>query len=609
MMLMMIPAPWLKATTPNLAAIQKDCDLSEAIELNLKGFNVYHYPNYPKVWPDGYLQAEDVNVFDWVFVDLDLKHGAYMDKQEFLTTLSAWDHKPTKIIDSGNGLHAYWRVSDLDAKSFLTLSRRLCRHFNTDPAVSQLKQLMRVPGTLNVKDQEDWKPCELLSENTKVYTCEQLSAKLPPITQADADYCTRHYNSTHNVEVKNTKVNEELPFKFKKLLRSSKEVKQLYSGISDDRSGADFRLAHVLLAEGFSKQDAMSVLVNCAKAKERAQHHRIGYAESIVDKIGLFEDAGETEALSESVQEILEASGDTIKGTRFPCHVMLDDTHHGFRLGQVIGLVAGSGVGKTSMALNMFRWFVKNNPNYEHFFVPLEQPVAEIADRWKTICQGNTRLFSKVHLISNYNKDGSFRHLSLGDIRDYLLEFQAKTGKKVGSVVIDHIGALKAEGKNGENQRLIDICSEMKSFAVQTNSLVVMQSQAPREKAGIGDLELNKDAAYGTVFFESYCDYLLTLWQPVKRCYSSPDCPTVMAFKFCKIRHKKRGLDTIQEDVCYAAHYDAITERMRPLTEAEDKSFKFYVAQATNIRKKDRKTDIVNYTSLPPMEVSDEKDA
>ena len=54
-----------------------------------------------------------------------------------------------------------------------------------------------------------------------------------------------------------------------------------------------------------------------------------------------------------SVKEILQRSGDTVKGTPFRCHPRVDNTAHGFRLGQVIGLVAGSGVGKTAFALNI----------------------------------------------------------------------------------------------------------------------------------------------------------------------------------------------------------------------------------------------------------------
>jgi hypothetical protein len=139
----------------------------------------------------------------------------------------------------------------------------------------------------------------------------------------------------------------------------------------------------------------------------------------------------------------------------------------------------------------------------------------------------------------------------------------------------------------------------MKAFAVETNTFLIMQSQTSREKAGIGDLELNKDAAYGTIFFESYVDYLVTLWQPLKRCHNQESCPTVMAYKFCKIRHKKAKKDVIKEDVCYYLSFDSETELLNDMTEDEVVSFNYWLPNATNKRKADRKTDVVEYQSVP----------
>ena len=213
------------------------------------------------------------------------------------------------------------------------------------------------------------------------------------------------------------------------------------------------------------------------------------------------------------------------------------------------------------------------------------------------MCGSNTQLHDKVQVLSNYADDGSYRNLSLDDVREYILEFQKATGKKVGSVVMDHIGVLKQNTKNGENEGLMGICKSMKSFAIETNTMLIMQSQAPREKAGIGDIELNKDAAYGTVFFEAFCDYLITVWQPLKRTYKD-GAPTVTAFKFCKIRHKKQGVDVIMEDTPYMIFYDPETQLMRELTQQEWTSMEFFNNQATNLRKKDRKTDLVTYTKI-----------
>jgi len=184
----------------------------------------------------------------------------------------------------------------------------------------------------------------------------------------------------------------------------------------------------------------------------------------------------------------------------------------------------------------------------------------------------------------------------MDSIQTHLLKFTEKTGNKVGTAVVDHIGVLSKSDKNGEMDGLIGVCKKMKQVAVKVNCMLIMLSQAPREKAGVGDLELNKDAAFGTVFFESFVDYCLCLWQPLKRVYKD-GAPTIMAFKFAKIRHKKQGIDRIHEDTCYQVFFDPKTELLRELTQDEETSAKFFMNLALNERKRDKKTDLVPYES------------
>ncbi len=581
--------------------VEGDFTEARAQDLNANFYNIYFLPNYPSQYEPGTkVDGTAIDTFEYVFVDMDLKDNKYPDKDSFVAAVCGSELVPTRIVDSGNGIHVYWKVSDLDAMSYLRLSRRLMRLFHTDEAVGQIYQLMRAWNTVNVKNPNDFKVCELLFEGGSTYNCETLDKLLPPITLADEEYCRQHFDRTYNKQSA-TVVDVALPPKFARLIKDNTEVKEIWSGDVDDRSKADWRLAHIMLAHGFTRDEAMSVLVNCAKALSRAPAHRVSYAENIVDKVWTHETKkakGTTLDMSRSVKDILSAPVEHLKGSPLRCWRYIDATYDGFRLGHVIGLVAGSGVGKTAMALNMFKGFVSNNPNYDHFIVPLEQPAQEIAVRWRKMCGESTFLHEKVQVLSNYNDDGSYRHLALEDIKDYILRYQKETGRKVGCVVIDHIGVLRKKGKSGENQDLIEICKQMKSFAVETNTLLVMQSQAPREKAGIGDLELDKSAAYGTVFFESFVDYLLTIWQPLKRAYSDKACPTVTAFKYCKIRHKNRELDEVQEDVAYRLFFDSKTELMRELTEKEEKSFAFFNQKCVSKRKLDRSTDLGSYQGM-----------
>jgi len=563
-------------------------------------YNVYYFPNNPSSYTEEMspISGSDIDTFSYVFVDMDLKDGVYTDKDAFLAKIAESGILPTTVVDSGNGIHVYWSVTDLDAKSYLRFQRRLLRFFRTDEAVAKLLQLMRLPGTLNTKKQDNLIPCEILFKDDTSYTSEQLDKLLPPISREDEEYCINHYNKTYNINQENYKITDTMPAKWGKLLHENAEVKKIWGTPSDDRSKSDFRLAHIMHANEFTKQEAMSVLANSAKASQRAPVHRINYASNIVDKIWTYEAAEDkkTVKLAPTVRDILAKGDEALSGTRFPCSKLIDDTEHGFRLGQVIGIIGGSGVGKTTLTLNTFLWFAQYNPDYHHVFFSLEQPSGEIAQRIKTICNGNESLYDKIHIVSNYNDDGTYNHFSMKLIEEYIAQLEAQSGHKIGAVVIDHIGVLDKQNKNGENEGLIGVCREMKAVAVKLNIMLLMLSQAPREKAGIGDLELDKNAAYGTVFFESFVDYCICLWQPLKRMYAQ-GAPTVIALKFAKIRHKKQHLDRIKEDVCYQFYFDPSTERLREMTQDEETSAKYWVNQATNARKADKKTDIVTYES------------
>lgn len=589
---------WAKLEYPERPKIKEGDFTEEQLHaLNQLHYNIHNLPNHPSVLPkDRPVDGQDIDVFQYAYVDMDLKDGVWASNDSFIEHLAALPLKPSRVINSGHGIHAYWRIVDLDPMSYLRLQRRLCRLLKTDQTMAKIFQLMRPPGYLNTKAPDAFLEVIELYRGDDTYTCEQLDRWLPRISKEDEDYCQKHYQDTYNAD-RQMEVQDKLPAKFGQLLRNNKEVKAIFTGAVDDRSKADYRLGHLLFAEGYTRDEAASVLVNVPKAATRAPSHRVNYALNIIDKIWVMEETTSTEHLSSSVADILKRSGGS-KGTRFPCWDVYDGTEHGFHLTEVLGLIGGAGSGKTTLALNYFYHFTKRNPEYIHLFVSLEQPEMEIANRWVRLVEANTALHDKVHVLGNYAADGTFRNLSLTDISNYIIELEARTKSKVGCVVIDHIGCLKMVGKDGEFQGLIDICHSMKAFAVRTNTFLVMQSQTSRSKSGIGDMELDKDAAYGTTMFEWYCDYVVTTWQPLKRIYSEATHMPCSAFKYCKIRHKNVKKDRTKEDAVHALMFDTDTERLRQMTQAEEEAYNHYNGICNTLRNKDRKREPTKITKI-----------
>jgi hypothetical protein len=142
------------------------------------------------------------------------------------------------------------------------------------------------------------------------------------------------------------------------------------------------------------------------------------------------------------------------------------------------------------------------------------------------------------------------------------------------------------------------VCMQMKSFAVSTNTFLIMQSQTSRSKNGGGDYELDMDAAFGTSNFEWYCDYIMTMWQPFKRILDRAPHMTVTAWKMAKIRKKDTLNDKIKQDKVYALFFDPTTELLRPLTSDEQKLVPYWQEQASQVRGRDKKKEPTPISSI-----------
>lgn len=616
MLLTFIAAKWAEPRLPS-RSFEGDYTYDQALEFNEQGFNVYYYPNQPsaesysqipidpRTGEKRFIKAEDIDQFPYVFVDMDLKQGLHSSTDAFVEVLLDSGLPPTKIISSGNGTHAYWRVADLTSMSYLRLSRRLSRFFKTDPAICQLKQLMRVPDTLNVKEENNFKMCEVVVDNEDlIYEAEALDKFLPAITIEDEQLCINHFNMATGVASQAT-LSQALPNSFLLLCRQNSEIRSLFYDPHKNRSGADFRLAHLLFANSLTKDDAMVVLSQTAKSSERSPQHRYSYADNIVKQIWIDQSLSEQKPeafvlMSKTVAELLRQNPDTCDiGKRFPCHEMVDATERGFRLGDVMGLIGGSGNGKSKWCLNCCLWFSERNPEYDFMYVSLEMPVEEIAAAWRAMTKDSPAdLHAKVHLLGNYREDGSYRDLSLEDIQSYALQLEKHTGRKLGCIIIDHIGVLRQEKKQGEFEGLRGVCKRLKAFAKAVNCFTLVQSQTTREKNGGGDMELEMTAAFGCSDFENFADFIFTLWQPLRRIYKQAPHMTIAAFKLAKCRGMNVLKDKIKRDAVYAMKFDPDTERFRALTSDEEKAYAYWGPIATRARNADKKLEPSTLTSM-----------
>lgn len=125
-------------------------------------------------------KKEDIGYISTAWLDIDEKDG--ISKGEAVKLLREWQHKPSYIIDSGHGIHAYWFLREPifeppEFKRLEIVNKALAQHFNGDKQVSNYAQPMRLPGSLNVK-REPFLPVQILEKNPTSYELEDLEEAL-----------------------------------------------------------------------------------------------------------------------------------------------------------------------------------------------------------------------------------------------------------------------------------------------------------------------------------------------------------------------------------------------------------------------------------------------
>ena len=135
-------------------------------------------------------KAAAVRAVEWLWLDLDCGEGKpYPSKRDGLQALlSTTLPKPSMVVDSGNGLHVYWRLDQpYLADEWTEVASKLKRYCVTHPlhadhmVTTDAARILRVPGTTNWKNLEDPKEVRLIDRNTTRYSLKEFATYLPEV--------------------------------------------------------------------------------------------------------------------------------------------------------------------------------------------------------------------------------------------------------------------------------------------------------------------------------------------------------------------------------------------------------------------------------------------
>lgn len=533
-------------------------------EKNDLGYNVYFFPNHPSkdVYAEGtkYLNGRVIDVFNYVYVDMDLKDKIYASKEEFLFKLAEFPLKPSMVVDSGNGVHAYWKISDLTRETYTLTQMSLLTHFNTDDSVWTVLQLMRYPGLNNMKKHKEPKLAAILTEHSSSteYTFDQIPKdifSLPPEKVIKVKNHINRLDGKIEIQLTHEANIDELPDSFVNLMSSNEDIAKLFNdpkSYNGDRSSADMKLANVIYNKGLGKKDALRVIANSQKALEKGPH-RFEYAQLTIDKVYV----DRTKNKFKTVAERLNCSdtvpmADKVLGPAYLDFAVLGKP---WRKKQITGIIAGSGVGKTAFTLNIFKEMIENNKeNDEVFvFVSLEMPEEEINERWIELVGENSPLAKRLYVIANEDENGEPRNIGLQEVYEYCSDIKLASGKEIRAIALDHFGIWSShidttkkhkfgiESEQNAGYGIIKNLSEnrkadqMKTLVKMLNTHLFILTQTTKEK-GVGDLPIAKDGAYGLSNYENIVDRIITLWQPLMRVQHLTN-HRFLAWQYAKNRH------------------------------------------------------------------------
>lgn len=572
-------------------------------EMNDKGYNVYFFPNHPSkdVYADGakHLNGKHIDVFNFIFVDMDLKDKVYESKEHFLGFLSDFPIKPTMVVDSGNGIHAYWSIQSLTRDEYVYAQLALIKHFKTDESVFTTLQLMRVPGYFNTKKPENLVLSKILEEYSSngSYTLDQFPKELfESLDEKDVSRGQKHLdrldgkltiNTADFVDV------DELPESFIEFISDpkNKTAHALWTNPSgpphNDRSKSDLSLCNVLFRNGFNRKEAFKVISNSQKALSHA--NRTQYAEYTVDKVY-------SEKLNSKYKTVAQhnrsSTGDQHLGALVRSTLYFDTAVLGnpWRKREMTGLIAGTGVGKTTVTLKWIKDTIQNNPDNDDIFVffSLEMAAGEIVEKWNKLVGSTSPLAERLYVIDTVNENFEPRDIGLQEILEDCRELKHLTGKNIGMMAIDHVNLISGHidtrkkytfgidsevGAGFGNIRTLSpnkICNQLKVLCKMLDTHIIVLTQTTKEK-GVGDLPIDKDGAYGISNYENIMDRIITVWQPLKLVQNQTKT-RFLAWQYVKIRNKHIN-DKIQTNEPKLLTFDLETGDLRLTTQDEYQEF------------------------------------
>lgn len=247
--------------------------------------------------------------------------------------------------------------------------------------------------------------------------------------------------------------------------------------------------------------------------------------------------------------------------------------------GDLTGVLAPTGVGKTTFILNELREILINNREGVVVIYAFEQDASEIAEKWLKMNEMTPELSDRLYVFSNFDEKDS---MGISDIKLKLNLIKTEVTDNIISIALDHLHLIRNDGYGDYN----NVCTELKKIAKEFNTHVYIISQTQKANQII-DVPVPRTGCYNCSQFEWICTYIISLFQPLKRVAAESGLE-ILGYQFSKIRYKNKE-DGIKESMNYLLSFDFDTESLRPLNNDEKTKFAMYYEKVLELRQNEEK--------------------
>lgn len=301
--------------------------------------NIYFGVNPTRMPMDDKPTKEDIAQAEYLHVDADPKKDETpaQFKERILALVAAFDKEPRFVVDSGNGIHLYWRlkvpvvldgeeaIADIEARN-----AALALAFGADPSTRNVDRIMRLPGSVNFPNQ---KKRDLGREPVLAALLEANDVSYDVTEFAKADVPSSNKPSSRSKRQRKPRADGHHVDRLQDVIRHGR-----YEQFDEDRSRAVFYVTNEMLRRGHYQDAIVRVLTNNENAVAKhvlEQSNPTEYAEKQVRHAIDHEDAFAREAAEKgkkgriayhagNIRIALLKMGISVRYDRFADRLLLD---------------------------------------------------------------------------------------------------------------------------------------------------------------------------------------------------------------------------------------------------------------------------------------------